>query len=184
MHTQFADVLRREHIPVGLYEWANGITLTEAWNTFPKARWGLWILDSLGYAWPDAARLYACHCVRQRWDLVSQNGRKAIETAESYAYPHGWALEDDLKAAWFSVRAEAWNAPTKDASDVAWGVVGACAFHCHGFNTTDAINVEAGCFHNFDLPDAFQAAQAEFVRRVVPWEDLRQEAERYRPEIL
>jgi hypothetical protein len=184
MHTQFADVLQHEHIPAGLYDWARGLTLGQAWDTFPRAEWGLWILDALGYAWPDAARLYACHCVRQRWDLVTDAGRHAIETAEAYAYPSGGALDDDLRAAWLSVRDDPWNAPIRDAADVAWAVCGAVSFHYHGFNTTDAVNVEASCFHGFQLSEAFQNAQAEFVRRVVPRDGLLALGETYHPAIL
>jgi hypothetical protein len=55
-------------------------------------------------------RLFACHCVRRVWPLLTREAvRKAVETAERFA--DGAAERDELRAGWQAVRKALSTAP-------------------------------------------------------------------------
>ena len=66
--------------------WARGKSLQEAWEKCPRPEWMLWWLKKLGYDDARELRLFACWCVRQVWDAVTDpQCRVAVEVAERYA---------------------------------------------------------------------------------------------------
>jgi len=70
--------------------------------------------------WNDkTARLFACWCVRQIWDLLTdERSKHAVEVAERFA--NGEATTDELAAARDAARDAAWAAARDAARDAAW----------------------------------------------------------------
>ncbi len=70
--------------------------------------------------WNDkSARLFACWCVRQVWNLLTDEiSKNAVIVAERYA--NGEATDDELKSARAAAWAAAWDAASAAASAAAW----------------------------------------------------------------
>lgn len=65
----------------------------------------IWAATCHGMLSDKVLRLFACSCVREVWDLLTdKRSRNAVEVAERHA--HGKASDDELRAAW----AAAWAA--------------------------------------------------------------------------
>lgn len=79
-------------------QWARGLSPQEAWEQCNRPDWMLWALEELGYADQRVPREFACWCVRQVWELLTDpRSRTAVEVAERYA--RGEATAAELSAA-------------------------------------------------------------------------------------
>jgi hypothetical protein len=80
-------------------DWAleNCQTMDEVWRT-AKPDWLIWVATRKGVLADKELRLFACWCVRQIWDLpTDERSKNAIIVAEKFA--KGEATEKELKAA-------------------------------------------------------------------------------------
>lgn len=80
-------------------DWAleNCQTMDEVWQT-AKPEWLIWVAIRKGVLSDKELRLFACWCVRQIWDLLTdERSKNAIIVAEKFA--KGEATEEELKAA-------------------------------------------------------------------------------------
>jgi hypothetical protein len=86
-------------------EWAlaNCQTMRQAFET-AKPEWAIWIATRPGVPIDRDARLFACWCVRQVWNLLTdERSRAAVEVAERFA--DGKATAEELSAAASAARA-------------------------------------------------------------------------------
>lgn len=104
-------------------DWAleNCQTMDEVWQT-AKPEWLIWVAIRKGVLSDKELRLFACWCVRQIWDLLTdERSKNAIIVAEKFA--KGEATEEELKAA----AADAADAAYADAADAAYAAAYAAA---------------------------------------------------------
>ena len=82
---------RRDNEPIGIVEVLDH-------NGLDDALWALRAVPDEQAAERDRlARLFACQCVRQVWNLLDDSSRATVEVAERYAF--GEATLDDMAAA-------------------------------------------------------------------------------------
>ena len=97
-------------------DWAleNCQTMDEVWQT-AKPEWLIWVAIRKGVLSDKELRLFACWCVRQIWDLLTdERSKNAIIVAEKFA--KGEATEEELKAAAYAADAYAAAAYAADAA--------------------------------------------------------------------
>ena len=167
MTTEFQQWLRQKDACDEGVGWAAGLTPEQAWATCQKSDWMLWGLKRIGYADDRTLLLFACWCVRQVWDkLTDPRSRAAVETAERYA--RGEATKQELEDACSDACAAAAATDCEDHANYA------------ALDTTDpdawcAADIAATCIAKAARtvsPSGYieaRAAQAEELRRRIPW---------------
>ncbi len=85
-------------------------TMDDLWlRSDLKPEWRIWIGTQPGVLDDKTLRLFACWCVRQVWDLLTDpRSRNTVEVAERFA--DGQATADELAAASDAAWAAAWAA--------------------------------------------------------------------------
>ena len=94
-------------------KWAlrNCKSMAEVWDTI-KPEWLVWIATRRGVLDSHSNRLFACYCVRQVWNLLSDaRSRQAIEVAEDFVA--GLVTKATMKKAAAAVAADAADAARK-----------------------------------------------------------------------
>ena len=176
-------------------EWAlaNCKTMQDVWDT-AHPDWVVWIATQKGVLTDKELRLFACWCVRQVWDLLTdERSRTAVEVAERFA--NGEATAEELSAAetaaWYAAwyveegakwskwaAWAAWHAAydaraafaTSFARDAAYDARAAFATSSAGdaarstSAARDAANAAANASARDAAGDAANAAQAEYLR--------------------
>lgn len=145
-------------------QWARGLSPQEAWEQCNRPDWMLWSLEELGYADQRVSREFACWCVRQVWELLTDpRSRTAVEVAERYA--RGEATAAELSAARDAAEGAAWDAAWGAAWDAAWAAAWAAAWPAACY----AARAHARDAARDAAWPAARAAQANRLREVVPW---------------
>lgn len=140
----------------------------EAWEQCNRPDWMLWALEELGYPDQRVSREFACWCVRQVWELLTDpRSRTAVEVAERYARGEATAAELSAAedAAWGAARAAAWGAAEDAARAAAWAAAWDAAWA--------AARAAARAAAEGAARAAARAAQANRLREVVPWSEVR-----------
>ena len=185
--TEFREWLRLRLACDEAIAWAEGLTPQEAWNICPRADWMLWLLSALGYADDRTLLLFACWCVRQVWDrLTDPRSRAAVDVAERYARGDAaeeelrvacnaaWIAADDtdkaVKAGWTDARA-ADRAAANAAAEAATISPYAAKSEVAAYAAKSAAEVAA--YAAKSAGDVFKQnarlAQADELRRRIPW---------------
>ena len=114
-------------------------------------------------AWnPKTQRLFACWCVRQIWDLLTdERSHQAVEVSERYA--NGLASKDELDAACAAALAAARAAARDAASAAAWDAASAAAWDAASAAASAAAIAAAG--------DAARAAQNKHLANMLCLEE-------------
>jgi hypothetical protein len=194
MTTEFQQWLRQKDACDEGVGWAAGLTPEQAWATCQKSDWMLWGLKRIGYADDRTLRLFACWCVRQVWDrLTDPRSRAAVETAERYA--RGDATEEELAAACRSASSAASYAYAYASAAAAYAYASAvasaataaasaaasdAAAYASADASADAYTYTYAASYTAaaaaDNADAYaaraaaRAAQADKLRELIPWE--------------
>ena len=133
------------------YIWAmeNCKTMRDVWDT-ARPDWIVWVATRKGVLTDKELRLFACWCVRQVWDLLTdERSRTAVEVAERYA--NGEATAEELSSAMADAKNIARDAATYAATYAAYNIAWAAAW--------DAAEAAAEA-----VWDNTNAAQAEYLR--------------------
>ena len=89
-------------------------TMAEAWEACERSDWMLWAMEKDDIGSDKDLRLFACWCVRQVWNLLTdERSRNAVIVAERFA--NGMATKEELEVARFA----AWSAAESAAELVA-----------------------------------------------------------------
>lgn len=140
-------------------EWCqeNGVTtLADAWDRVPP-KYLIWMVTRPGVLSDRDLRLFACWCVRQVWDLLTdERSIRAVEVAERFAA--GAATQQELftasDAAWYAAIDAASDAARAAASDAAM----AAAWYAARYAARAAARAAAMAAASSDAASAAQAA--------------------------
>lgn len=176
---EFREWLKNEGACRKSCPWARGKSLQEAWEKCPRPEWMLWWLKKLGYDDARELRLFACWCVRQVWDAVTDpQCRVAVEVAERYA--RGEATVEEFEKAGVDASRAAYDIWCYWADGMAykgdWRVhYAASETACFtGSNYAAVLGIVRDATVADD-PSAEQTAiraQADELRRRIPWSTI------------
>lgn len=126
MSTELMQLLKSHRACDDAVKWCKQFkTPAAAWKACQKPEWMLWALDALGIKDDQKSRLFACWCVRQVWNLLTdERSKKAVEVAELFVA--GKATIQELDAARAAASAAAWAA-ARAAGDAAGDAARAAA---------------------------------------------------------
>jgi len=161
--------LARHQACADSWPWAGQFTtLEELWQHCPNPDWLLWGLKYTSFQDPMALRRWACHCVRQVWDLIGNDtSKRALEAAERFTRNEVSAQE--LTAAWQEAAAHV-GGPWPSAA-VAWATRAGAEVAGERVLLAAKAAAEAAAWHQ---PQHYAAAwaavravQADLLREVI-----------------